>query len=393
MKSLNILLNYTGPIGSGPVFTLELARGLISCHCTVYAVLSKNISNIDEWKSLLQESHLYFADTHTSKKDFFQKTFKFYSRGYKELYNKFKDIEFDYSVRTFHSYWDRFIDKRLNPKIIVTFCHDPIVHSGEPFIKKFLFTRLIKKSDEVVVLTKSFIPIVNQKYKIPLQHIHYIPHGRMDMYKRKQIKGSSFVDGDKLSKTVNYLFFGRIEKYKGLEILADAYEMLTNKYTDVSLTIAGSGNFTDYIGKYNKLEHVEIINKYIPDEEVGQYFSKPNTIVVLPYIDATQSGVIPIAFEYETPIIASRTGGLYEQLDNGKIGYLFETGNAEDLFFAMENFIKNPPIKDEQAKLMREYKDTLNWDNIAQLFLNNIYFKNKDDEENYEYSQFEGMQN
>lgn len=133
-------------------------------------------------------------------------------------------------------------------------------------------------------------------------------------------------------KTINFLFFGRIEKYKGIQLLAKAYKELVQTHSlNITLTIAGSGNLAEYREEFRNIPNVTIINRYIPDNEIGQYFSIPNTIVVLPYIDASQSGVIPIALEYNTPIIASETGGLKEQLNNGEIGIFCKVNDINSL--------------------------------------------------------------
>ena len=141
------------------------------------------------------------------------------------------------------------------------------------------------------------------------------------------------------------------------------------KYNNITLTIAGNGDFTSYKRKFADLKNFTLINRYIEDNEVGALFAGPNIVVVLPYINATQSGVIPIAYEYLTPIIASDTGGLKEQLDDGNIGLLFENGNTNELMERMEEFIKYPNKWVEQKELMKTFRETLDWDILAKRLL------------------------
>lgn len=89
------------------------------------------------------------------------------------------------------------------------------------------------------------------------------------------------------------------------------------------MTVAGSGDFSKYDSMFKELPQVDIVNRYIEDKEIDNYFSIPNTILVLPYLDASQSGVIPVALEYKIPIIASDAGGLKEQMNNGDFGLFF----------------------------------------------------------------------
>ena len=93
---------------------------------------------------------------------------------------------------------------------------------------------------------------------------------------------------------------------------------------------------------------------------------------MIPYLDATQSGVIPIAYEYEIPIIASNTGGLREQLDDGRIGLLFEAGNEKDLAMQMEYIMDNKIEFDRQAELIKKFRETLNWDVLARQLLKKL---------------------
>ena len=249
----------------------------------------------------------------------------------------------------------------------ITICHDPIHHSGVKLIERILTTLYIKNSDEVIVLTKSFIPIVEKKFNLSPQHIHYMPHGRMSEY----IIHSETLPmiKENAQNTCNFLFFGRIEKYKGLHILAKAYKQLSERYKNISLTIVGSGDFTEYEPAFKGLPHTTIINKYIADEDIGLYFSTPNTILVLPYLDASQSGVIPIALEYNVPIIASDTGGLKEQLNNGNIGFFCEANNADALEKQMEKCINHKEIIEEEKNKMKIFLRTLDWNIVTRNIL------------------------
>ena len=169
------------------------------------------------------------------------------------------------------------------------------------------------------------------------------------------------------------MFFGFIEHYKGLKVLAEAYKELSLKRNDITLTIAGNGDFSPYAKSFLNLENVNIINRYIKDEEVGALFAGPNVIVVLPYINATQSGVIPIAYEFLTPVIASDTGGLKEQLCDGKIGLLHVNGDSKDLALKMESIIENKQEWDRQTMLMKEFRIELDWKNLSERLINEIY--------------------
>jgi glycosyltransferase involved in cell wall biosynthesis len=370
IQGKTILINYQGRDGAGPVCALEWAKGFLANNCQVYVAISYDVTNKEEWVNLLTEDHIFWVHTYKNKNkvDFVLSTFKFMTVGKAQLRKKFQGVHFDFTLRTLYSHWAYLIDRSVNHDKIVTLCHDPKNHSGEKKYISKLYHKHVCQSNDVFVLTKSFIPFVHENYAIPMNHIHYVPHGRMEMYKEKQIGRRTFEE----HKT-NFVFFGRVEKYKGLDVLAKACILLRERTDKFTVLIAGSGNISPYLSMFNQIDCVDIENRFIPDEEVGTLFDGPNIVTVVPYIDATQSGVIPIAYEYETPIIASDTGGLREQLDNGRIGVLFECCNAYDLAKKMELFVNNPNEAKRQIELMRDYRETLNWDIVAKRLIDELY--------------------
>ena len=369
---MKVLINCQLRRGASAVFSLELAKGLKKSGVDVYAVLSKDIENMQEWRDVLGDNNIYWAKTHRDKDklDFVISTVQFILFGMYEINQKFKNVQFDVSLRTFYSHWAPLVDYSIKKDKIVTICHDPEMHSGTKKYMKKLYFYHVAQANDVFVLTKSFKSIVEKNYNIPIDKVHYVPHGRMQMYKERQDKKYNM---NYSKEKTNFLFFGRIEKYKGLHVLAEACKILYTRRSDFTLTIAGNGDFGDYEESFKLLENVNIINRFIPDEEVGCLFDGNNIITVLPYIDATQSGVIPIAFEYETPVIASNTGGIMEQLDDGKIGVFFENGDAKDLADKMEYLMDNSHEVFYQKILMQKYRNTLNWDVIAQQFIKELY--------------------
>ena len=133
----------------------------------------------------------------------------------------------------------------------------------------------------------------------------------------------------------------------------------------MSLTIAGSGDFSLYEPLYKYLEDCTIINRWLTDEEVTSLFNDRNVITVLPYTSATQSGVINVALPNGSPIIASRCGGIEEQIVDGVTGYLFEPNNIDELLKKMEYVILH---KNELEEIRRNgYKKmkSLDWDILS----------------------------
>lgn len=122
----------------------------------------------------------------------------------------------------------------------------------------------------------------------------------------------------------NYLlFFGRIEAYKGVELLIDAFKK-SNNPKRIKLVIAGKGEL-----QRGPDENIIYINRYIKDSEIANLYKKA-LCVIYPYISATQSGVLSIASYFRTPIIASDVCFFKEVLGHD-YPLLFQAGSVNDL--------------------------------------------------------------
>lgn len=365
MKNKNILIDYLGTDGSGPVFSLEMAKGLASNGYSVYAVISENVDNLNDWESAAFLKKVVLMPTHSSKKELLLKWYKFgLYVGFiakKELGN----ITFDCVVRTFPHPMLNAVERFLHIGKNVTICHDPIPHSGEALLAKIRNYLVMKKADSVIVLTRKFISPVVRLYNKSESNVFYMPHGKMSQYKEKQQQRDVIHFEE---NKVYFLFFGRIEDYKGIKILGEAFLKLEKEFDNVELVVAGNGSFEAYENIYSKINHLHLINRYILDEEVGTFFNHKNVVTVVPYLDATQSGVIPIALEYGNPIIASNTGGLVEQLDDGKIGVFVEAGSVESLYSGMKELLIDAQLYKEQAVKSKMFSEKLEWENVTKVF-------------------------
>lgn len=106
------------------------------------------------------------------------------------------------------------------------------------------------------------------------------------------------------------LFFGIVRPYKGLKYAIQALAKLRKQGINAYLLVAGE--FWENVNKYLQMveqldlsDHVIFHNRYIPNEEVGLYFSAADAFIA-PYVGGTQSGVITIAMDYGLPVIASK---------------------------------------------------------------------------------------
>lgn len=137
------------------------------------------------------------------------------------------------------------------------------------------------------------------------------------------------------------LFFGFVRPYKGLEYLLQALQLVL-KQRRVHLLIVGEfwtapEFYERYIRDLGISEAVTIVNRYVPNEALQHYFALAD-VVALPYISATQSAVVQLAFGFGKPVITTRVGGLHEVVQDGVNGVIVPPQDEQALAAALERF-------------------------------------------------------
>lgn len=144
---------------------------------------------------------------------------------------------------------------------------------------------------------------------------------------------------DKL--VLNVLFFGRIWPYKGLDILIAAQPHITAAVPNSRIIIAGEGeDFYRYQQMMVQPKQFEIHNRFVTDAERAELFRRAD-VVVLPYIEASQSGVIPVAYRAGKPVIATTVGSLPEVVEHGTTGLLVPPCDVNALANAVIRLLKD----------------------------------------------------
>jgi len=169
------------------------------------------------------------------------------------------------------------------------------------------------------------------------------------------------------------LFFGFIRKYKGLDILLEAINILKQHSTlNIKLLIAGEFYedrklYDEIIQKNNLQSQIILRTNFIADSEVKYYLSAAD-FVIQPYRNATQSGVTPLAYHFEKPMLVTNVGGLPSLVPDKKVGLVAEP-NAQSIAkkilelydFGEEFFL--PSLREEKKK----YSWSILVDTIKQL--------------------------
>ena len=164
----------------------------------------------------------------------------------------------------------------------------------------------------------------------------------------------------------NLLFFGLIRKYKGLDILLNAFSSLDDSY---QLIVAGEpyGSFQPYqelIDKSPAKDRIRLFTRYIKDSEVKNFFSAAD-LVVLPYRSATQSGISAISFHFEVPMVVTDVGGLRETIGDSGTGLVANTPDAESIAEEIRRYFSDPNLQVLCSNAIRAEKERLSWKSFA----------------------------
>ncbi|MGD2087735.1 MAG: glycosyltransferase family 4 protein [Candidatus Aminicenantes bacterium] len=247
---------------------------------------------------------------------------------------------------------------RRYPKIWTL--HDYISHSGEFSRKGALVNKFYTKLDFEFIQHYEYLKKEFCRYfQIDPTKVHQIYSGEFNIFK--------YFGQKKIDIPGNYiLYFGRISRYKGLDYLIEAFELLAERIDNVTLVIAGAGRLWFDINKHEGQNKIIFLNRYIPTEELNHLVNNC-MFVVTPYLDATHSAVIMTSFAYNKPVVSSNVGGVSEVIRDNKNGRLVPPANPVLLSEAMFELLKNPGKLKTFSKYIERMKTKGNysWDYIG----------------------------
>lgn len=239
-----------------------------------------------------------------------------------------------------------FIKKDLKSRIL--FITENVISHEARWIDGFLTRMGLKHADRFLALSKSVVETLEPMAKgrkifrseLPVFG-HYSKDDNLDIETEKEKLGFKKTD------TV-LLFFGYVRKYKGLDILIDAFAEMVPDHPDYKLLVAGEfydnpDPYMNLIKKHGIEDKVKVINKFIPNEQVAAYFTL-SEVVVLPYRSATQSGILNIAYGYEKPVVITEVGGLSEFVDDGETGIFVPKADKMEIVKGVERYFS---LKDQ----------------------------------------------
>lgn len=261
-------------------------------------------------------------------------------------------------IQQSHIWWSFFLPYLSRYPLVCTI-HDVHPHVGSRKFDQIIGQKcIIHYSNQVIVHGESAKKELLSKYSNLGGRCQVIPIGDFSFFTKYH--------QNHIKETNTVLYFGRIEDYKGLEYLIRAEPLITEEIPDANIIIAGKGNFEKYrnlIGDANKFE---IHNRFIPDEEVPYFFQRAK-VIVLPYIEGTQTAIIPIAYAFKRPVVVTKVGSISEVVDDGKTGFIVPPKDEKALADVIVVILKDDKLRKQMGEnAYKKMKEELSWDEIAE---------------------------
>jgi len=238
---------------------------------------------------------------------------------------------------------------------VVFLCINVFEHE-DSFFKKFLTKLVLKRADNIVVHSELEKQEILQFNPAACVQKHLLPLFEYDS-SALQRKGSA----------LQLLFFGFVRQYKGLDVLLRAIAILKDR--DLTLNVVGEfwkdkGDYLKLISDLGIADQVQIVDRYVPDSEMSQYFSRAD-LVVLPYRRSKTSGVIATAYGFRRPVLATNVGGFHEVIQDGYTGKIVDPGDPEALAEGIRWFLDHKE-DDFGANISAFAAQKMSWESLVQ---------------------------
>lgn len=257
-------------------------------------------------------------------------------------------------------------------KVVVSI-HDSKVHMGDPIGRTEIVRRVLTRMADGIICHSNYSLEMMRRREIPnlaRKLMDVVPLGVLDIFKRWQ-------DGQREEEDKTILFFGRMSNYKGIEILLNAMSYIVGMIPNVKLIIAGrpvAGYTPQHMEELERKGNLVYRIGHIGIAELCRLFEEA-CLVVVPYIEASQSGVIATAYAFNKPVVATRVGGLGESVVDNVSGRLVPPGDSKSLSRVIIELLNNPSERKRMSdNIRRSRENELAWPLLAEKTLD-VYKK------------------
>jgi glycosyltransferase involved in cell wall biosynthesis len=328
-----VLLWYWGRHGGGVSYTWHLARALAAAPgLEVSLSLSRQNEAWERFAALGLPIHA--VDTYSGRISALLAIARipFVARWFRNLIRRER---IDCVLGTMSHLWNPLMlgAVRAGGARLVLVVHDASAHPGEDFgIRSWMLRREVAAADRVIALSRHVARQLSELHRYPPERIHESELGN-SLMDSVFAAPRRFPEGRKF----RLLFFGRLLPYKGIDLLVEAYQRLRPRHPEVVLRVIGPGKPPKSLSGELPPD-VSLEAGWIPDERIPGILAEAD-LLVLPYIEASQSGVVGMAAAAALPTVATPVGGLPEQVIDGETGIVAEAVSAEAVAAAIERLL------------------------------------------------------
>lgn len=256
--------------------------------------------------------------------------------------------------------------KRRSPARVVIECHNVVEHEASR-LKVAASRRVLAKADRLITHSREetarLRELLGDGADIATAfHPTYVDL-KTRQYAKDEAKERLGLNGDVL------LFFGFVRAYKGLGVLLDAMPRILAERPVTLLVVGEFWNdkqaYLDQIEKHDMASSVRVIDKYVTSEEMAVYFCAAD-LVVQPYVSATGSGVVQLAYGFDRPVVATRVGSLSEIVEDGVNGRLAPPGDPAALARAVAESLDTPTLE-EYTRRAAKTKERFSWEELVRI--------------------------
>ncbi|MBU4194581.1 MAG: glycosyltransferase [Actinobacteria bacterium] len=265
-----------------------------------------------------------------------------------------------------YRYISGYIKRRLPRGRIVFWCHNVVQHEHRSLGK--LLTRIaFGRADHFIVTGRE---LERELLSLrPGSAVSVVPLPILDVFPQTPSRaearnGLGLAEGDRV-----VLYFGFVRPYKGLINLLGAMPEAVRRIPSLRLLVVGEfwedrDRYSREIERTGIDRYVTIVDSYVPNEEVPRYFNSAD-LVVLPYISASASGIVKIAYAFGKPVVTTTVGALPESVDDGRTGFLVPPGDPGAIARAMIEFFE-PGRAGEFGRNVEEYRRRFSWERFTE---------------------------
>jgi glycosyltransferase involved in cell wall biosynthesis len=362
---MRILVWQWGRFGTGARYAFEMARAL-NDECG-----SETLLSLAEGAELLQNPTLRSAvdlplHSYASTQEFVRRSI-FIGSVLKPILAKLSANPPDAAIVTMMGYWDIFLVRRLRRMgvPVVVMVHDAEVHPGDRFHLMVRLQRELGRMSEGVITLTEFVARqlaarmpLDEKVRSVIPHVAFA-FADLDLPQPRLPEPAP-------DRPLRLLMAGRLKRYKGIQLLADALQLLVD--TPLSVRVVGQAQDADEIAALAALPGVEFDLGWKSDRELIAELDWADA-AVLPYIEASQSGIAPMSFKRGRPVIATPVGGLPEQVRHGETGLLTDDVSATALAASIRRFAEDRVLLRRCAEnALRHADEDLGWKALAPRF-------------------------